>query len=536
MRRRDFLRYSGKAFGAMFLVSCGGGGGGSDIPGQDFTTGSTAYQFFRLINTDDTLASGRTLAYLPGHVAINDKGEVLFQAEDSSGQVALHSMNFRDQLSFQTVAARTIIIAAVGEQTTDGCVIRQICPANLNNLGTCVVPLLVTDPSGGAIPGYKAIYVGNQSAGQLPELFAKAYQEFDDEQNFLGGQLGDVDIDSGQDRIIFVSSLGNLETGSMQKALLAAPQVDLNQRKVILTTDNLVPDSFDAVGDFGIIVVKDGFFTGQVASQTQGNNIDQTGGDEGTTTTTTTTTDTGGQTGDGGQTGADGGQGGPGGQTGTDGGQGGPGGQTDNGGLGPGGNSQGNPIPRVAQQTGGHGSVPPQDDAQGAFSANFSGKLDSPTSSLRLRSHPAGIRARGVLAQAAPTGASFFGPRIDSFGQVVQVLHSGDEVVNLYRGSQRLLGFGDRIGAKPIVGMSPPVTGPDGRLYLTTLHEDYEALLVLESTGFNEIIRTGESVQGKVIDEFMFGLMPTQVNASGEIAFAAEFEDGNQAIVIGFPI
>jgi hypothetical protein len=174
------------------------------------------------------------------------------------------------------------------------------------------------------------------------------------------------------------------------------------------------------------------------------------------------------------------------------------------------------------------------------------------------------------------SGQTFFGARVDRLQDVAFVTH--DDTFEPTTGSNDVetLGYYSRgtarqlertlssAAANQVIGLGAPCLGNTGLMYGTELMGDGSTRLfvsdgansrvVLRSGGLNSNkIPTGDLVQGRapngnlMISEILFGQHSTQVDASGRIAFTAEFLQStapNQienssnvitALVIGIP-
>jgi hypothetical protein len=150
------------------------------------------------------------------------------------------------------------------------------------------------------------------------------------------------------------------------------------------------------------------------------------------------------------------------------------------------------------------------------------------------------------------SGQTFFGPRVDRLQDVAFVTHDSTFEPTIGSNDVESLGYYSRGSARQmertlsnaaadqVIGLGAPCIDNSGLMYGTELMGDGSTRLfvsdgtnsrvMLRSGGLNSGgVPTGDRVQGRapsgtlMISEILFGQHSTQVDASGRIAFTAEF-------------
>jgi len=174
------------------------------------------------------------------------------------------------------------------------------------------------------------------------------------------------------------------------------------------------------------------------------------------------------------------------------------------------------------------------------------------------------IPAKMAQDRNIPLGEIYFGPRVDQMQDVAFVTHDGtfqptvgsnaiEKLAYYSRGSARIIESTQISGASnSLASLGAPCIGSTGLMYGTEMMGSGKTHIYV-SNGVNSqiVLHEGQRIGGRaptddlMVTEILFGQHPTQVDAFGNLVFAAEFQidprrepvEGNvmTALVVGIP-
>ena len=173
----------------------------------------------------------------------------------------------------------------------------------------------------------------------------------------------------------------------------------------------------------------------------------------------------------------------------------------------------------------------------GAVQSTVSGRTTD-SKALRLRSAPKGtVLSRAVQAQGSVAlGEAVMGPRIDSRGTVAQVLNTSEDSVALVYGGKTLFEASGELSGFAMKTMWPPVASDTGLVFLLTDTEEGQKLLASDGATTRTYLKEGDEIEGRVLNDMIFGTMPKSVDALGNLVLHGEFLDDSVALVLGMPV
>lgn len=160
----------------------------------------------------------------------------------------------------------------------------------------------------------------------------------------------------------------------------------------------------------------------------------------------------------------------------------------------------------------------------------------------RVDGTPELLAGSSALGQSgANQGEVYMGVRLGG-QEAAYVLQTGEERTELWLERRQLL-VGDPVGESStsprggkIIGMFPPVFGPNGLLFVEVFTENTAEILLYNGRNFSSILSTGDIVNGKVVSTIVFGAVEHCVNVHGEFVCVVEFTDGQSALIVGLPV
>ena len=72
-------------------------------------------------------------------------------------------------------------------------------------------------------------------------------------------------------------------------------------------------------------------------------------------------------------------------------------------------------------------------------------------------------------------------------------------------------------------------------MLLPALHRRGLELCVSNGVEHRTLLSRGDKIDGKVVNTFIFGFHPEQVDSQGRCVIQVEFTDGTMSIVVAFP-
>lgn len=142
-----------------------------------------------------------------------------------------------------------------------------------------------------------------------------------------------------------------------------------------------------------------------------------------------------------------------------------------------------------------------------------------------------------LAAPVKKSGEVYMGPRVGPRGMTALVTHPSDDTAALWLGEQRVEATGQPSpGGAPVTSISAPVLGKDLLMYYLVSTDRALELCVSNGKERRTILSSGESIGNQRIANIVHGYHSRQVDKSGRIVFFAEFDNGEQAIVLGMPV
>jgi len=255
--RRDFLGLLGTALGGVALTRGGvlaaGGGrfgrGGAGVPPLP-----NGYRFYNVL-TPGVADFGLGLRGISGGVFLNDRGEILFHAQNAKDGFGMYGLTMDYGGETPAVAGvRTIV--EQGDVLPDGHTVDSI-RRGVTNADGSVAAVLQTEET----PG---VYLQRRESEIEPVIgFLDPAPNGTGE---FGAAFGDLDLHDGDDLLVvahFVDEEEDAEIG-----LFHLPgAVDSDQGNLILQTGDLIPGSETPIVNFGLVDIDD---DGEYVAQLEG--------------------------------------------------------------------------------------------------------------------------------------------------------------------------------------------------------------------------------------------------------------------------
>lgn len=160
------------------------------------------------------------------------------------------------------------------------------------------------------------------------------------------------------------------------------------------------------------------------------------------------------------------------------------------------------------------------------------GNVSQPPDSFTLSAAPSRFEA-----PVKKQGEVFMGVRVAGRGLTALITHPDDENMILWHGDTPVERTGQASpDGEPVVAISAPVLGRDQLMYYLLHTEKSMQLCVSNGSERRVILRSGDTVSGQRIRRIVHGYHSDQVDKDGRIVLFAEFESGEQAIVLGVPV
>lgn len=148
----------------------------------------------------------------------------------------------------------------------------------------------------------------------------------------------------------------------------------------------------------------------------------------------------------------------------------------------------------------------------------------------------------GQAGRGYELAATYMCPRlggVDSVGCVVQYDASRtglllDQQTILQGNADGGAGLSPR--GSQITTILPPVYGPPGLVFFEVCTMDGMELCLYDGTRVSTILARGDVINGKTIENIVFGCLPEAVNANGDFVTIAETSDGDALILLGIPV
>ena len=61
-------------------------------------------------------------------------------------------------------------------------------------------------------------------------------------------------------------------------------------------------------------------------------------------------------------------------------------------------------------------------------------------------------------------------------------------------------------------------------------------VVAYDGVGFRTVLARGDRINGKVVEDIMFGALPEGVNSRGEFVSSVVFSDGETVVLLGIPV
>ncbi|CAN5442729.1 hypothetical protein BH11ARM2_BH11ARM2_25660 [soil metagenome] len=139
-------------------------------------------------------------------------------------------------------------------------------------------------------------------------------------------------------------------------------------------------------------------------------------------------------------------------------------------------------------------------------------------------------------ARAATSGNVYMGPRIRN-NMTSIVTHTSDTTMELaLSGTTVAVTGGQSPNGNTIISVNPASISSGGLAHYLITHATGMELIVSNGSQQKTILNYGDTVDGASIQGILHGLHSHQSDATGNIVFIGEFQDGSQSIVVGVPV
>lgn len=151
-------------------------------------------------------------------------------------------------------------------------------------------------------------------------------------------------------------------------------------------------------------------------------------------------------------------------------------------------------------------------------------------------------RNLGTPGAGYELAATYMCPRIGGVDSVGCVVQYDSARTGLLLDKKTILqgnadgGAGASPKGSPITTILPPCYGPQGLVYFEVFTMDGIELCVYDGTRTSTILARGDVVNGKTIENIIFGCLPESVNANGDFVTIVETTDGEAQILVGIPV
>jgi len=267
--RRAFLKSLGLALGGFCLSSCDSGGNG--FVGGGFSGNPLlfpgGYIFSRFVREGDPLPGGGVIADFSGAVIIHDNSEVVFAAEDETGNEGIYRAYF-DRSAFAPQRATDIRkVLRQGDVLPDGRTVERIGQFAANLHHSIAVILETSHPTEGEeLAGIQTrIYFSEAMGPFLPLL--EPLTDLPDGQGKFGLRFGDLDLHEDDDLLV-VANYSD-DTAFPKEGLFFIPGAHHPSGEKLFSSRDLVPDADGTISGIGLVDLSDDSnFVCQVRTET----------------------------------------------------------------------------------------------------------------------------------------------------------------------------------------------------------------------------------------------------------------------------
>lgn len=267
--RRAFLKSLGLAIGGFALSSCGSGGSdgvGNGLGGNPILFPG-GYIFSRFVREGDHLPGGGVIADFTGAVVIHDNSEVVFAAEDETGNQGIYRAYF-DRAAFAPQRATDIRkVLRQGDVLPDGRKVERIGRFAANLHHSIAVILQTSHPTEGEelIGMQSRIYFSEAMGPFLPLL--EPFTDLPDGTGRFGLNFGDLDLHENDD--LLVTANYSDDTAFPREGLFFIPGAHHPSGSKLFSNRDLVPDADGIIAGIGLIDLNDDSnFVCQVRTET----------------------------------------------------------------------------------------------------------------------------------------------------------------------------------------------------------------------------------------------------------------------------
>ncbi|HOQ27191.1 MAG: hypothetical protein GX785_02960 [Armatimonadetes bacterium] len=140
-------------------------------------------------------------------------------------------------------------------------------------------------------------------------------------------------------------------------------------------------------------------------------------------------------------------------------------------------------------------------------------------------------------SRAASTGESYLAARVGKDDSAMRVVHVTEEHLVMYFRDQVIAETGGLSPSGHVIRSITPgvVNGPAGLCYYQLFTDEGLELCVSNGVEHRTLLSRGDKIDGKVVNTFIFGFHPEQVDSQGRCVIQVEFTDGTMSIVVAFP-
>ncbi|MCA9781642.1 MAG: twin-arginine translocation signal domain-containing protein, partial [Candidatus Eremiobacteraeota bacterium] len=268
--RRDFLKGAGVMLGSVFLPACGSSGGGSGPVGGSLTLFPGGYRFVPLLEVGHALPEGDgTLVGFTGGMVIHDDHEVVFSAENESGQIGMYRAIFDPNPFARNHLLQISKIVREGDVLSDGTTVERLNRFVANRHHSVAAILETNDPTASdpSLALQNRVYIGPEG-GPL-QRFIDPVTTAPGGNGLLGLNFFDLDIHEDDDLIL----VAHYTTDDIRphQGLFFLPGGSIHSGSVLLSTAQFLPDSSGVIAGLGLCDLSgDGHFVVQTNSLTEG--------------------------------------------------------------------------------------------------------------------------------------------------------------------------------------------------------------------------------------------------------------------------
>jgi hypothetical protein len=242
--RRDFIKALGGALGAGVLTAAGGSAMMPKPAGAAEPPLPNAYEYIKLISTNEGLPGGQTLAFLPGPVMINDTGKVLFYAKDATETMGIYEKDI------SSGALRKVVRS--GDTLPDGTTVGHVYGMDTNGNGSVAVLAYAIEPGGDPNKGLHGAYLEKGGNGLQPA--ATFNQQVPGTSHRFGSHFTDMDLHSNDD-LALVTYYTTEGEGAAQTGLIHMPSSGNGNGRVVVSSPALVHGQEGQLSSLGLVHV-----------------------------------------------------------------------------------------------------------------------------------------------------------------------------------------------------------------------------------------------------------------------------------------